>query len=69
MDHTNLTVALIQMEVRPNIDENLKTALARVETAAQKGAQIICLPELFRTRYFPQQVGTHVDAVRRERAR
>jgi agmatine deiminase len=61
MDHTNLTVALIQIEVRPDINENLKTALARVETAAQKGAQIICLPELFRTRYFPQQVGTHVD--------
>jgi agmatine deiminase len=61
MDHTNITVALIQMEVRPDTEENLKTALARVETAAQKGAQIICLPELFRTRYFPQQIGVHVD--------
>jgi len=61
MDHTTLTVALIQMEIKPDRDENLKTALARVKTAAQNGAQIICLPELFRTRYFPQQVGVHVD--------
>ncbi|MFZ1127086.1 nitrilase-related carbon-nitrogen hydrolase, partial [Methanoregula sp.] len=61
MNPTTLTVSLIQMEVRPDPDENLKTALARVETAAQSGAQIICLPELFRTRYFPQQIGLHVD--------
>ena len=61
MDHTTLTIALIQMEIRQDMDENLKTALACVETAAQNGAQIICLPELFRTRYFPQQVGVHVD--------
>ena len=61
MDHTTLTVALIQMEIKPDRDENLKTALARVKTAAQNGAQIICLPELFRTRYFPQHVGVHVD--------
>ncbi|HNX18029.1 MAG TPA: agmatine deiminase family protein [Methanoregula sp.] len=61
MDHTTITVALIQMEIGPDMDENLKTALARAETAAQKGAQIICLPELFRCRYFPQQPGLHVD--------
>ncbi|MFA5237270.1 MAG: agmatine deiminase family protein [Methanoregula sp.] len=61
MDTTTLTVALIQMEIGPDKEKNLKTALARVETAAQNGAQIICLPELFRTRYFPQQVGGHAD--------
>jgi agmatine deiminase len=31
-----------------------KTAL-KIETAAKKGAQIVCLQELYRTRYFPQE--------------
>ncbi|MFZ1896729.1 agmatine deiminase family protein [Methanoregula sp.] len=61
MNHTTRTVALIQMNVGLDRAKNLETALARVETAAQNGAQIICLPELFRTRYFPQQIGVHAD--------
>jgi agmatine deiminase len=61
MNHTTLTVALIQMVIGPDLNKNLETALARVETAARSGAQIICLPELFRTRYFPQQIGVHAD--------
>ncbi|MDD1701375.1 MAG: agmatine deiminase family protein [Methanoregula sp.] len=62
MDTDTVTVGLIQMEVGPDPDENLKKAIARVESAAQSGAQIICLPELFRTRYFPQQIGTDVTS-------
>jgi agmatine deiminase len=34
---------------------NLKKTLEKVEEAAKKGAQIICLQELYRTRYFPQE--------------
>jgi N-carbamoylputrescine amidase len=34
--------------------ENLQRALRLTETAAEQGAQIICLPELFRSRYFCQ---------------
>ena len=33
---------------------NLEKALAGIGAAAKKGAQIICLQELFRSRYFPQ---------------
>jgi N-carbamoylputrescine amidase len=33
---------------------NLKKALARIAEAARKGAQIVCLQELFRSRYFCQ---------------
>jgi N-carbamoylputrescine amidase len=38
-----------------NPDENLKTAVSKVEEAARLGAQIVCLPELFRTPYFCQR--------------
>jgi len=36
-------------------EENLKKALAFIGEAASKGAQVICLPELFQTQYFCQR--------------
>jgi len=39
-----------------------KTA-EKIEQAAQKGAQIVCLQELYRTRYFPQQEKLDVAAL------
>src|SRR5205809_7053405 len=33
---------------------NLAKAIARIRGAAKEGAQIICLPELFRSQYFCQ---------------
>lgn len=53
----NVTLGLIQMSCSPDVDANLKKAVARCEVAAKKGAQIICLPELFRSQYFCQQTG------------
>jgi predicted amidohydrolase len=35
--------------------ENMKKTMEKVEEAAEKGAQIVCLQELYRTRYFPQE--------------
>jgi predicted amidohydrolase len=32
----------------------MKKAIAKVEEAAKMGAQVVCLQELYRTRYFPQ---------------
>jgi len=49
------TVALIQMVCSPDSEENLRRAAARVEEAADAGAAVICLPELFRTPYFCQR--------------
>src|SRR5689334_15758135 len=49
------TVGLVQMSVTPDLDANLEKAVARVEEAAQSGAQVICLPELFRSQYFCQK--------------
>jgi N-carbamoylputrescine amidase len=42
------------MRCTPDPAENLQTAIARVGEAAQKGAQIVCLQELFRSQYFCQ---------------
>jgi N-carbamoylputrescine amidase len=47
-------VALVQMSCDPKPDANLKKAIARIGEAAKKGAQIICLQELFRSQYFCQ---------------
>jgi N-carbamoylputrescine amidase len=39
----------------PEPEENLERAVAHVRAAAHGGAQVICLPELFRTQYFCQR--------------
>jgi len=49
-----LRIALIQMQVEEDPTANLARALERVGTAAQRGARVACLPELFRSRYFCQ---------------
>ncbi len=49
-----LAVALVQLRCSEDPGENLDQALARVDEAARDGARIICLPELFRSRYFCQ---------------
>lgn len=49
-----VTLGLIQMSMSSEREENLSKALKMIEEAAAKGAQIVCLPELFATRYFPQ---------------
>jgi agmatine deiminase len=49
-----VSLGLIQTAVSDNIKENMKKTVEKIEAASRKGAQIICLQELFRTRYFPQ---------------
>jgi N-carbamoylputrescine amidase len=46
---------LIQLSCTPDPDENLNKAAQRVREAAKSGAQVVCLPELFRTQYFCQR--------------
>jgi len=48
-------VGLVQMSATPDPDKNLQRAIDRLHQAAAKGAQIVCLPELFRTQYFCQR--------------
>jgi N-carbamoylputrescine amidase len=48
-------IGLVQMSCGPDPDANLGKAVARVTEAAQGGASVVCLPELFRTQYFCQR--------------
>ena len=50
-----MKVAITQFKMSWNIDENLAKAEQMVRKAAQKGAQVILLPELFKTPYFCQR--------------
>ncbi|MBU2260340.1 MAG: carbon-nitrogen hydrolase [Proteobacteria bacterium] len=52
------TVALIQMACGADPSRNLKKAVQQIELAAKKKAQVICLPELFRSEYFCQTEDT-----------
>jgi N-carbamoylputrescine amidase len=45
-------IGLIQMKCSPDADENMARAEEFCREAAGRGAQIICLPELFRSQYF-----------------
>jgi N-carbamoylputrescine amidase len=48
-------VALIQMSCGPEPEANLEKAILRVADAAGRGANVVCLPELFQTQYFCQR--------------
>ena len=48
------TLALIQMRCSIEPSENLARACAHLREAASRGANVACLPELFRTQYFCQ---------------
>lgn len=50
---SSVKVSLIQMSMSKNIQKNVDKAAAMVVKAAKQGGQIICLPELFHTLYFP----------------
>ena len=48
-------VGLVQMSMSSDPDRNLEHAIQKVQEAASKGAQVVCLPELFQTQYFCQR--------------
>ena len=54
MSDTTSKVALVQMRCDTEPEKNLAKAIARIRDAAKQGAQIVCLPELFRSQYFCQ---------------
>src|ERR1700757_3755118 len=54
----NYRVGLVQMSCGPDPDANLDKAADRVREAAREGAEVVCLPELFRAQYFCQREDT-----------
>jgi agmatine deiminase len=58
-----VTIAAIQAEASTNIAANLAKAAKLVRRAARRGAEIVCLQELYRTVYFPQQPGRNRDGM------
>ena len=55
MAERNFQIGVVQMSCTPEPEENLERAIAHVRDAAGKGAELICLPELFQTQYFCQR--------------
>jgi N-carbamoylputrescine amidase len=52
---TQFKIGLVQMTCSARPEENLARAISHIEKAVASGAQLICLPELFRSQYFCQR--------------
>jgi len=50
----SVMLGLVQSRCTLDPDDNLRRAIAGVRDAKAQGAQIVCLPELFRSQYFCQ---------------
>jgi agmatine deiminase len=61
MKNKIIKVGLIQSKVTNNLKFNLEKTLKMVEQAVKKGAEIICLQELYKTPYFPQKRGVKIE--------
>jgi N-carbamoylputrescine amidase len=48
-------VGLVQMSMGPDPEANLASAIRHIREAARLGANVVCLPELFRAQYFCQR--------------
>lgn len=50
-----VTIALVQMSMGSSQEDNFQRAVKQIKEAANAGAQIVALPELFLGHYFPQR--------------
>lgn len=57
----NFRIGLVQMSCTGDTQANLDKAIKKTREAAQKGAQIVCLQELFRSEYFCRQGEIHAN--------
>ena len=53
-NNNKFKIGLIQISLGKYPDKNLSKAVDWINKAAKKGAEVICLPELFRSQYFCQ---------------
>lgn len=54
MGKNNYKVAVVQLQLNNTPQENLKKCLIWVRQAVTKGAEVICIPELYSSHYFCQ---------------
>jgi N-carbamoylputrescine amidase len=54
-DTRKYNVGLVQMRMYPDPEANFASAVRHIREAARLGANIVCLPELFRAQYFCQR--------------
>ncbi|MGA2730336.1 MAG: carbon-nitrogen hydrolase [Terracidiphilus sp.] len=55
VDKRKYNVGLVQMRMGPDPEVNFASAIRHIREAARLGANIVCLPELFRAQYFCQR--------------
>ena len=55
MTRNKIILGLAQMRMGPDREKNLQRAIGMMAQAARKGAQVVCLPELFSAPYFAQE--------------
>jgi agmatine deiminase len=56
-----IKIGLVQSKVSNDLEANLKKTLKMVEGLAKKGAEIICLQELYKTPYFPRERDINIE--------
>jgi N-carbamoylputrescine amidase len=57
------TVGLIQMRSTANVDENRTRAAEKIREAAKRGAQVVCIDELFGSEYFCREENADLFAL------
>jgi len=50
---SRVTIGLIQTSVSSDVQGNVRKTIRKIKEAAKRGAQVICLQELYRSKYFP----------------
>ena len=60
MANQKLKIGLVQAKVGSGLDKNLANTVKSVALAAEKGASIVCLQELFASKYFCQSENKEV---------
>ena len=53
-----LTIGLVQRKCLTDPEANLAGTMEAVRAAAKRGAQVVCLEELFRSQYFCREENT-----------
>jgi N-carbamoylputrescine amidase len=62
-DDSRFRIGLVQMSCSTDPKENLAKAVDRIREAAARGAQVVCLQELFRSQYFCREENPELFAL------